>query len=86
MGQGTLGLQESEYYMNETDITLAYRQFMTDLATLLTNDTLTINNDVIAMYLFEKQIAEVMSYLGTWIISQNRCLSVSLDKHRTTTS
>lgn len=58
LGQGTLGLQESEYYTNETVITAAYRQFMTDLATAMTNDTLTITNDVLAMYLFEQEIAK----------------------------
>ena len=62
LGQGTLGLQESDYYMNETDITLAYRQFMTDLATAMTNDTLTITNDVLAMYLFEQDIAKVIFF------------------------
>ncbi|CAF4671252.1 unnamed protein product, partial [Rotaria magnacalcarata] len=46
LGQGTLGLQETEYYNNETDITAAYRQFMTDLAMALTNETSTIANDV----------------------------------------
>ena len=62
LGQGTLGLQESEYYSNETEITLAYRQFMTDLATAMTNDTLTITNDVLAMYLFEQDIAKVILF------------------------
>ncbi|CAF1189094.1 unnamed protein product [Rotaria sp. Silwood1] len=58
LGQGTLGLQETEYYNNETDITLAYRQFMADLATALTNDTSAIITDVIAMYLLEKNISQ----------------------------
>lgn len=39
---------------------MAYRQFMTDLATAMTNDTMTISNDVLAMYLFEQDIAKVI--------------------------
>ncbi|CAF3818094.1 unnamed protein product [Rotaria magnacalcarata] len=58
LGQGTLGLQETEYYNNETDITAAYRQFMTDLAMALTNETSTIANDVSAIYSFEKNISQ----------------------------
>ncbi|CAF1295890.1 unnamed protein product, partial [Rotaria sordida] len=58
LGQGTLGLQETEYYNNETDITRAYRQFMHDLASELTNDTGAIDTDVIAMYLLEKNISQ----------------------------
>ena len=60
LGQGTLGLQETEYYDNETDITVAYRQFMTDLASALTNETSTIDNDVCDMYTFEKNISQVI--------------------------
>ncbi|CAF3407017.1 unnamed protein product [Rotaria socialis] len=58
LGQGTLGLQETEYYNNETDITAAYRQFMTDLAMALTNETSTIANDVSAIYSLEKNISQ----------------------------
>ena len=39
---------------------MAYRQFMTDLAAAMTNDTMTISNDVLAMYLFEQSIAKVI--------------------------
>jgi len=67
LGQGSLGLQETEYYQNETDITIAYRQFMTDLAGVLTNDSMAISNDVMAMYLFEKDIAQVH-----WSASEQR--------------
>ncbi|CAF4423120.1 unnamed protein product [Rotaria sp. Silwood2] len=58
LGQGSLGLQETEYYDNETDITAAYRQFMNDLASALTNETAAISTDVIAMYLLEKNISQ----------------------------
>ena len=61
LGQGSLGLQEREYYENETDITLAYRQFMQNLASALTNETTDVASDVIAMFLFEKQISQVGS-------------------------
>lgn len=59
LGQGTLGLQETEYYNNETAITEAYRQFMRDLAAELSNDTSAITNDVRDMFLLEKAIAQV---------------------------
>ena len=61
LGQGSLGLQERKYYENETDVTLAYRQFMQNLASELTNDTTDVPSDVIAMFLFEKQISQVTS-------------------------
>lgn len=59
LGQGTLGLENREYYENHSDITTAYRQFMIDFASLLTNDSHTIVNDVYSVYLLEKQISEV---------------------------
>jgi len=58
LGQGTLGLQETEYYNNETDITKAYREFMRDLALQLTNETSAIETDVLSMFLFEKNISQ----------------------------
>lgn len=58
LGQGSLGLQERAYYENETDITLAYRQFMENLASALTKDTKDVPSDVIAMFLFEKEISQ----------------------------
>ncbi len=62
LGQGSLGLQETEYYNNETDITAAYRQFMTDLASALTNETSAIGTDVLLMYLLEKNISQVIPF------------------------
>ncbi len=59
LSQGNLGLQETEYYENETAITAAYRQFMTDLATALANDTRQIQTDVLDIYTFEKNISQV---------------------------
>jgi membrane metallo-endopeptidase-like protein 1 len=58
IGQGSLGLQEREYYNNETAITAAYRQFMRDLSTQLANDTSMIEADVLGIYLLEKNISQ----------------------------
>ncbi|CAF4938123.1 unnamed protein product, partial [Rotaria sp. Silwood1] len=58
LGQGSLGLQEREYYNIETDVTAAYRQFMNDFASQLTNETSSIAADVLAIYLFEKNISQ----------------------------
>ena len=59
MGQGDLGLGQKQYYTSETPVTNAYRQFMTDLAKRLTNDTSAIDQDVIDIFEFEKLIATV---------------------------
>jgi membrane metallo-endopeptidase-like protein 1 len=59
LGQGDLGLEETEYY-NKTDVTTAYRQFMTDLATLLTNDTSAIQTDVQDIFELERNISQVI--------------------------
>ncbi|UJR11165.1 hypothetical protein I4U23_015346 [Adineta vaga] len=58
MGQGDLGLGQNHYYMSETPVTIAYRQFMTDLAKALANDTSSIAQDVTDIYEFEKTIAQ----------------------------
>ncbi|CAF3752104.1 unnamed protein product [Rotaria sp. Silwood1] len=58
LGQGSLGLQEREYYNIETNVTAPYRQFMNDLASQLTNETSSIPADVLAIYLFEKSISQ----------------------------
>jgi ABC-type lipoprotein release transport system permease subunit len=66
LGQGDLGLEETEYY-NKTDVTTAYRQFMTDLATLLTNDTSAIQTDVQDIFELERNISQVI-YLSRILI------------------
>ncbi|CAF3835985.1 unnamed protein product, partial [Adineta steineri] len=58
IGQGDLGLGEREYYMNESKITVAYRRCIFDLASILSNDTSTIEQDVNDMYEFEKELAK----------------------------
>ncbi len=53
---------DRNYYLNESDITRAYRQFMQDLTLALTNDTSMISNDVNAVFEFEKLISKVIFY------------------------
>ncbi len=60
LGQGSLGLEDTDFYNNETAITAAYLQFMIDLATLLTNNTSAIQADVQDIYAFEKNISQVI--------------------------
>ena len=59
VGQSALGLGQRQYYMNESKVSIAYRRFMFDLASALTNDTAMIEADVNDMYEFEKEIAKV---------------------------
>lgn len=54
-----MGLTDKDYYINDTDVNRAYRQFMKDLATVLTNDTSAIETDVANMYTFEETISQV---------------------------
>ncbi|CAF2564816.1 unnamed protein product [Rotaria sp. Silwood2] len=58
IGQGDLGLPQRQYYVNETNITIAYRQFMSSLAEVLTNDTSMIDQDVKEIFDFEKNISK----------------------------
>ena len=86
LGQGTLGLQETEYYNNETAITEAYRQFMRDLAAELSNDTSAITNDVRDMFLLEKAIAQVIHSLHAFHSIIRHLHLVPLDCSRATSS
>ncbi|CAF1247586.1 unnamed protein product [Adineta steineri] len=63
ISQGDLGLGEREYYMNESKITVAYRRYIFDLASVLSNDTSTIEQDVNDMYEFEKELAKVIPFI-----------------------
>ncbi|CAF1200289.1 unnamed protein product [Rotaria sordida] len=56
--QGTLGLLQRQYYVNETNITIAYRQFMYSIAKTLTNDTSMIDQDIKEIFDFEKNISK----------------------------
>ncbi|CAF4786055.1 unnamed protein product, partial [Rotaria magnacalcarata] len=59
MGQASLGLLQRQYYENETNITIAYRQFISNLARTLTNDTSMIDQDVKEIFDFDKNISKV---------------------------
>ena len=60
IGQGNLGLGQKQYYMSETPVTIAYRQFMQSLAEALADDKTMIVQDVNDMFEFEKTIAKVL--------------------------
>ncbi|CAF4001934.1 unnamed protein product [Adineta steineri] len=64
IGRGDLGLGKPEYYMNESKITMAYRQYMFDLASILSNDTSTIEQDVNDVYKLEKEFAKCYRTTG----------------------
>ncbi|UJR20406.1 hypothetical protein I4U23_023537 [Adineta vaga] len=78
LAQGTLGLQETEYYNNETAITEAYRQFMRDLAGALSNDTSAITNDARDMFLLEKSIAQYHWSAGEQILRDNETVRTTV--------
>jgi hypothetical protein len=61
LGQGSLGLQEAAFYNDTTGLPAAYKQFINDLATALTNNTVNVSRDVEEIYTLEKQIAAVKS-------------------------
>lgn len=67
LGQGDLGLESKDYYKTETPTTIAYRQFMRDLAKALATDTSMIEQDVTDMYEFEQNIAQYH-----WTASEQR--------------
>jgi hypothetical protein len=62
-------LRDRNYYLNESDITRAYRQHMRDLALALTNDVSMVNNDVDAIFEFEQLISKVILYSCTCRLS-----------------
>jgi hypothetical protein len=66
IGHSDLGLGDRSYYPEETDVMIAYRQFMQDLARALTNATSTIDDDVNATFEFEKTIAMVTNFSCTY--------------------
>ncbi|UJR31747.1 hypothetical protein I4U23_019225 [Adineta vaga] len=57
IAQSDLGLEQRQYYLNDTKLNKAYRQFITDLALSLSNSSSTIENDVRDIYNFEKKIS-----------------------------
>ncbi|CAF3857580.1 unnamed protein product [Rotaria sp. Silwood1] len=69
IGQGSLGLSQRQYYTKETNITIAYRQFMYSIAKALTNDTSMIDQDIKEIFDFEKNISK---YHWTYVEQQAR--------------
>ncbi|CAF3073352.1 unnamed protein product [Rotaria sp. Silwood2] len=57
IAQSDLGLEQRQYYLNETKLTIAYRQFIYDLAMSLANDTTMVDKDTRDIYEFEKKIS-----------------------------
>ncbi|CAF3334120.1 unnamed protein product [Rotaria socialis] len=67
VGQASLGLLQRQYYENETNITIAYRQFVSNLARALTNDTSMIDQDVKEIFDFDKNISKYH-----WTVAEQR--------------
>jgi len=67
IGQSSLGLIDRSYYVNESEVTKAYRTFMKNLALALTNDTSMIDNDVNNIFEFEKTISQVY-FIFTYLL------------------
>jgi len=60
LGQSSLALGDRSYYLNESNITRAYRELIKNVVLLLTNETLTtIDQDVEEIFQVEKRIAQV---------------------------
>ncbi|CAF3927124.1 unnamed protein product, partial [Rotaria sp. Silwood1] len=62
IAQSDLALEQRQYYLNETKLTTAYKQFIYDLAMSLTNDTTMIDKDSQDIYEFEKKLSIVIYY------------------------
>jgi len=60
MGQGDLGLGDNSYYTTENNITIAYKNYIRDLAQALNNGTSINDADVTAIFEFEQEIATVI--------------------------
>jgi hypothetical protein len=78
MSQGDLGLRDKSYYTTENNITIAYKNYIRDLAQALNNGTSINDTDVTAIFEFEKAIATV---IVTYFICTTYILfyAVSLD-------
>jgi hypothetical protein len=69
IGQSSLGLEDRSHYKYESDITVAYREFIREVALILTNRTLTIDEDINQIFEFEKTIAQVILFRYTKSLS-----------------
>ena len=66
MGQSDLALEQRQYYANESNTTIAYQQFIRELAGKLTNNSAMIETDVAAIFKFESDLAQVNRTLPWW--------------------
>ncbi|CAF1075040.1 unnamed protein product [Adineta ricciae] len=78
VGQSELGLEQRQYYLNESQATRAYRQFINDLALALSNDSTTIEDDVRDIYEFEKKIANFHWTLAEQRARQNETVRTTI--------
>jgi predicted metalloendopeptidase len=62
IGQSNLGLEDRSYYQSESDVTIAYRHFIRNLALAMSNTTTTIDDDVNEIFEFEKTFAKVIHF------------------------
>ncbi|CAF1238930.1 unnamed protein product [Adineta steineri] len=79
---GDLGLGQREDYMNESKIIVAYQRYMFDLASLLSNDTYTIKQDVNDMYKLEKELAKCYRTTGEQQQRSNARIRTTVGKLR----
>ncbi|CAF4540229.1 unnamed protein product [Rotaria sp. Silwood1] len=79
VGQGTLGLGERQLYESESALTNSYRQWIQDLALILTNVTSMIDNDVTSIFEFEKKIAEYSLTTAEQIAHQKDNIRTTID-------
>ncbi|CAF1238637.1 unnamed protein product [Adineta steineri] len=82
ISQGDLGLGQREYSIHKSKITVAYQRYIFDLASLLSNDTLTIEQDVIDMYKFERKIAKCYRTTGELRRRSNVVIRTTVGKLR----
>jgi predicted metalloendopeptidase len=59
IGQSDLGLKDRSYYTKEDEVTIAYKDYIRDLAQALNNGVSVNDIDVNAIFDFEKEIAQV---------------------------
>lgn len=70
---------DRNYYLNDSNIIIAYQQFMRDLAGALTNDKSMIDSDVDDIYTFEQAISKVILYSSIYSLSYFILYIVHLD-------
>ena len=69
ISQSSLALEDRSYYNSESDVTIAYRHFIRNLALSMSNTTSTIDDDVNDIFQFEKSISKVILLFDLYNIS-----------------